>query len=121
LGDVRQWHNTVELEPLCTSAVNKEKGRRMELCVDYRSLNAYINNIYRMLVFDKITDELSGAKVFSKLDHHSGYHQIRIKEGDECETAFQTHHGHYEYRVVPFGLTGAPTTFQDLINHVMSP
>jgi hypothetical protein len=83
--------------------------------VDYRKLNAYIvKNRYPMPIFEEIVDELQGASIFSKLDHRSGYHQIRIKEGDEYKIAFQTHHGHFEYRVMPFGLTGAPTTFHAL-------
>lgn len=74
-----------------------------------------------MQIFDEITNELSGAEVFSKLDHRVGYHQICIKEGDKPKTTFQTHHGHFEYRVMPFGLTRAPATFQDFMNHILAP
>jgi hypothetical protein len=90
----------------------KKKDGEWRLCVDYRRLNAYtVKNRYPMPIFNEITDELSGAVIFSKLDHRAGYHQIRIKEGDEPKTAFQTHSSHFEYRVMPFGLTGAPATF----------
>jgi hypothetical protein len=100
----------------------KKKDGEWRLCVDYRRLNAYtVKNRYPMPIFDEITDELSGAAVFSKLDHRSGYHQIRLKEGYEHKTAFQTHYGHFEYRVMPFGLTGAPTTFQEFMNHILAP
>lgn len=75
----------------------KKKDGEWRLCVDYKRLNAHtVKNSYPMPIFDEITDELSGAAMFSKLDHCSGYHQIRIKEGDEPKTAFQTHHGSVE-------------------------
>jgi hypothetical protein len=74
-----------------------------------------------MPIFDEIIDELTSASVFSKLDHRSGYHQIRLREGDEHKTTFQTHHGHFEYRVMPFCLTEAPATFQDFMNQLLAP
>jgi hypothetical protein len=100
----------------------KKKDGEWRLCVDYRRLNAStVKNRYPMPIFDEITDELCGATVFTTLDHKAGYHQIIIKEGDEYKTAFQTHQGHYEYRVMPFGLTRAPATFQDFMNHILAP
>jgi hypothetical protein len=66
----------------------KKKDGEWHLCVDYRKLNSYtVKNRYPMPVFDEIADELAGASVFSKLDHRSGYHQIRLREGDESKTA----------------------------------
>jgi hypothetical protein len=106
----------------CSALFVKKKAKSLRLCVDYHPLNAVtIKNKYPLPRIDVLFDQLAGARVFSKMDHRSGYHQIKIQPSDIPKTAFSTRYGLYEYLVMSFELTNAPAYFMYLMNLVFMP
>jgi hypothetical protein len=100
----------------------KKKDGSMRLCVDYKQLNKVtIKNKYPLPRIDNLMDQLVGACVFSKINLRSGYHQIRVKLDDIPKTAFRTKYGHYEYTVIPFGVSNAPGVFMEYMNRIFHP
>ncbi|GBG58871.1 hypothetical protein CBR_g270 [Chara braunii] len=97
----------------------RKADETLHLCIDYRSLNRYtVKNNYPMPRSDDLFDRLAGNRFFTKIDLHSGYHQIRVAAADQPKTAFRSRFGHYEFTVMPFGLTNAPATFQRAMNDI---
>jgi len=100
----------------------KKKNGSSRLCMDYRQLNKMtIKNKYPLPRIDDLMDQLHGSSVFLKIDLRSGYHQILVKANDVQKTAFRSRYGHYEYVVMPFGVTNAPTIFMEYMNKILRP
>nr|GEZ25392.1 reverse transcriptase domain-containing protein [Tanacetum cinerariifolium] len=92
------------------------------MCIDYRELNKLkVKNRYPLIRIDDLFDQLQGSSIYSKIDLRSGYHQLRVQEQDVPKTTFKTRYRHYEFQVIPFGLTNAHAVFMDLMNRVCKP
>jgi len=93
---------------------------QLRLVVDYRGLNKVrIHNKYPIPLMTELRDQVRDAQIFTKLHLKDGFHPIRVRKGDEWKTGFRTRYGHYQYRVMPFGLVNAPATFQTMINEIL--
>jgi len=99
--------------------VPRPNGRGLRLCVDYRGINRItIPNRYPLPLMQELKERIQGAQWLTNMDLKNRFHLIRIKEGDEWKTAFHTRYGLYKFLVMPFGLSKAPATFQDMMNHI---
>jgi hypothetical protein len=120
LPPIRGIEHQIDLIPRATLQTELLIEPTTSMCVDCRAINnitiRYHHPIPRL---DDMLDELSGSIIFSKVDLRSGYHQIRMKLGDEWKTSFKTKFGLYEWLVMPFGLTNAPSSFMRLMNEVL--
>ncbi|KAJ9528806.1 hypothetical protein QJQ45_000049 [Haematococcus lacustris] len=100
----------------------QKKSGELRMCIDYRQLNKLtLRDQYPLPRIDDLFDRLSGCSVFSSLDLQAGYHQIRITPEDVPKTAFRTPEGHFQFKVLSFGLTNAPATFQRVMNDAFAP
>ena len=101
---------------------SKKKDKTLRLCIDYRQLNrVMIKNRYPLPRINDLFDQLRGARVYSKIDLRTGYHQLKVREADIPKTTFRTQYRHFKFTVMPFDLTNAPAVFMDLMHRVFQP
>ena len=96
----------------------KKKGKTLRLCIDYMPLRVMIQNRYPLPRIDDLFDQLRGARVYSKINLRTSYHQLRVRETDILKTVFRTSYRHFEFTVMPFGLTNALAAFMDLMHRM---
>ena len=100
----------------------KKKDKTMRFCIDYRRLNAItVKDAFPLPRIEEIFDQLSDAIYFTKFDFKSGYFQVPLSKKDRPKTAFSTRDNHYQFTVLPQGITNGPATFQRIINHILGP
>ena len=111
------------ISPLGTPVLfAKKNDKSLRLCINYRQLNKVtFKNRYPLPRIDDLFDQLRRARVYSKTDLCTGYHQLRVREADIPKTMFRTRYRHFEFTVMPFGLTNAPAAFMDLMHRVLQP
>jgi len=103
-----------------TNPIRPKPRWKARAMVDYQNLNKLTSlNKYPVPLMGELKDRVAGAKICTKLDLKDGYHLLRIREGDEWKPAFRTRSGHFEYKVMPFGLVNAPATFLAMMNKIL--
>ena len=101
---------------------SKKRDKTLRLCIDYRQLNwDTIKNRYPLPRISDLFDQLRGARVYSKIDLRTGYHQLRVREADIPKMAFRTRYGYFEFTVMSFELTNVLITFMNLMHRVFQP